>query len=152
MTQRDSENAIAKSIIIELDVERTFRVWTEQIRAWWPASHSLSGDPKTQVFIEGKVGGRFYERASNGVEYDWGAVLVWEPPYRLAFTWYLGSNPELPTRVEAQFVALGEHKTRIEIEHRGPELIGELWRQRVRIFDAAWEKVLSTYATFLTSP
>jgi uncharacterized protein YndB with AHSA1/START domain len=147
----DAENAVIKSIIVEQHVERAFRIWTEQIRTWWPASHSISGDPGTQVFIEGKVGGRFYERASNGVEYDWGAVVVWEPPYRLAFTWYLGSNPELPTRVEVQFVSLDHHKTRIELEHRGPELIGKLWEQRKNIFSAAWDSVLPKFVTFLTS-
>ncbi len=151
MINHDSENAVTKSIIIELDVARAFRVWTEQIRAWWPASHSSSGDPRTQVFIEGKVGGRFYERASNGIEYDWGAVDVWDPPYRLAFTWYLGSNQELPTRVEVQFVSLDENKTRIELEHRGPELIGKLWWQRKQVFSAAWDSVLSKFVTFLTS-
>jgi uncharacterized protein YndB with AHSA1/START domain len=151
MIYHDAENVVTKSIIVELDVAGAFRAWTEQIRAWWPVSHSSSGDPKTQVFIEGKVGGRFYERASNGVEYDWGAVDVWDPPYRLAFTWYLGSNQELPTRVEVQFVSLDENKTRIELEHRGPELIGELWWQRKHVFSTAWDNVLSKFVTFLTS-
>ena len=82
----DSENSVKKSIIVKQAVDRTFRLWTEQIRVWWPAGHSLSGDPQTQVFIEGRVGGRFYERASDGVEYVWGTVEVWEPPARLAFT------------------------------------------------------------------
>ena len=70
----DSENSVKKSIIVKQEVERTFRLWTEQIRAWWPAGHSLSGDPQTQVFIEGRVGGRFYERASDGAEYVWGLL------------------------------------------------------------------------------
>ena len=149
MINSDSENSVRKSILIAQNIERTFQLWTEQIRAWWPASHSMSGDPKTQVFIEAKVGGRFYERASNGVEYDWGAVELWEPPYRLTFTWYLGTTPELPTRVVVQFVPLEANKTRIEIEHRGPELIGKLWPQREGIFSAAWENVLSKFAAFL---
>jgi uncharacterized protein YndB with AHSA1/START domain len=109
----------------------------------------MSGDPKTQVFIEAKVGGRFYERASNGVEYDWGAVEVWEPPYRLVFTWYLGSNQELPTRVEVRFVSLDESQTRLELEHRGPKLIGELWWSRAPTFRTSWDTVLSKFVTFL---
>jgi len=146
MSKQDSENVVTKSIVIGLNVERAFRVWTEQIGTWWPANHSLSGDPKTQVFIEGKVGGRFYERAPDGVEYDWGVVEVWEPPYRLAFTWYLGSSSALPTRVEVHFVALNENETRLELEHRGPELIGELWWLNKSRYNASWDKVLSKYA------
>lgn len=146
MSDHASENVVTKSIIVAQDAARAFQLWTEQIRVWWPASHSLSGDPTTQVFIEGKVGGRFYERASNGVEYDWGAVQVWEPPYSLAFTWYLGSSQELPTRVEVRFVALDGNTTRIELEHRGSKLIGELWGS---IFSAAWDTVLGKFKTFL---
>lgn len=148
MSHHEAETIVSKSIIVGLVVERVFQIWTEQIRAWWPTGHSLSGDPRTQVFIEGKVGGRFYERASNGTEYDWGAVTVWEPPHRLAFTWYLGSGPQLPTRVEVQFVPLDENRTRVEIAHRGPDLIGELWWQRQQIFNAAWDTVLARFAAF----
>lgn len=145
MSKPDIENTVTKSIIVELDTERAFRLWTEQTASWWPAGHSLSGDPKTEVIIEGKVGGRFYERASNGVEYEWGSVEIWEPPHRLAFSWYLGSNRELPTRVTVQFVSLADNQTRLELEHRGPELIGQLWWSRKRIFDTAWDKVLANF-------
>jgi uncharacterized protein YndB with AHSA1/START domain len=148
MNDHDSENAVTKSIAVELDVAKAFRLWTEQIRVWWPVSHSLSGDPGTKVFIEGKVGGRFYERASDGVEYDWGEVDVWDPPDRLAFTWYLGSNRDRPTRVEVHFVAMDETRTRVEITHRGPELIGELWGQRKLAYSAAWDSVLSQFERF----
>ena len=149
MINHDSEKAVTKSIIVAQAVEPTFRVWTEQINRWWPRTHSMSGDPETQIFIEGKVEGRFYERASNGVEYDWGAVQVWEPPSHLVFTWHLGSSRELPTRVEVHFISLAENKTRVELEHRGPELIGELWQSRVAIFSASWDSVLSKFVTFL---
>lgn len=148
MIDHDSENAVSKSIVVEVDVAKAFRLWTEQIRVWWPVSHSRSGDPRTKVFIEGKVGGRFYECASDGVEYNWGAVDVWDPPDRLAFTWYLGSSWEHPTRVEVHFVAMAENKTRVEITHRGPELIGVLWGQRKHVFSAAWDSVLSKFEAF----
>jgi uncharacterized protein YndB with AHSA1/START domain len=106
----------------------------------------MSGDPQTRVCLEGQVGGRFYEQASDNAEYDWGAVEIWDPPRRLAFTWFLGSDPKLPTRVEVQFVPLEGGQTRVEVEHRGPELIGELWWQRVKIFQGGWEAVLGSYA------
>lgn len=146
MMKPDPEKVVTKSIIVERDIESAFRVWTERINEWWPANHSISGDPKTQVFIETKVGGRFFERTPHGLEYEWGRVVIWEPPYYLAYTWYLGSSQELPTRVEVRFVTLGENKTRIEIEHRGPELIGELWWSNKARYSAAWDKVLPEYA------
>lgn len=151
MTYNDPEHVVTKSIIVAVAAERAFEVWTQQIRAWWPVSHSRSGDPQTQVFMEGKVGGRFYERTSDGAEYDWGVVVGWEPPHRLAFTWYLGSSQELPTQVEVHFVALAERQTRLDLEHRGPELIGELWRQRKNIFSASWDSVLAKFEAFLAA-
>lgn len=149
MSESDAENVVTQAITVELAQERTFRLWTEQIRAWWPAGHSLSGDPRTQVFIEGKVGGRFYERTSDGTEQEWGRVELWEPPTRLVFTWYLGSGPALPTRVEVTFVSLAPTQTRVEIEHRGPELVGALWWARKNIFRASWEMILAQFARFL---
>lgn len=149
LTNPDPENVITKSIVVEQGLERTFRVWTEQIRQWWPAGHSISGDPATQVFIEGRVGGRFYERASDGVEYNWGRVTAWEPPQRLAYTWYLGSSRELPTQVTVQFIPIAETQTRVEVEHRGPELVGELWWATQGRFRTAWDSVLAAAALFL---
>jgi uncharacterized protein YndB with AHSA1/START domain len=151
MNQPDAERAVKKSIIVERDVPTTFRVWTEQIHLWWPtATHSLSGEAQSQVIIEGRINGRFYERATNGVEHDWGAITAWEPPHHLSFTWYLGSGQQLPTRVDVEFIALSPHKTRIKLEHRGPELIGDLWKQRVNLFNSAWAAVLSQLQLFLT--
>jgi hypothetical protein len=141
----DAERVVKKSIIVSRDVVGAFRVWTEQITTWWPADHSLSGDPTTQVFIESKVGGRFFERTSAGVEYEWGRVVVWEPPLHLAYTWYLGSSPELPTRVDVRFVALDKNRTQVKIEHRGPELIGDVWWANQVRYLMAWDKVLPHY-------
>jgi uncharacterized protein YndB with AHSA1/START domain len=148
MSESPSEQVVKKSIIIAQNVEMVFRMWTEAISVWWPAGHSISGDLETQVFLEGKVGGRFYERTPEGVEHDWGAVEVWEPPNHLTFRWYLGSDQTRPTLVDLQFVPLDKNRTRIDLEHHGPELIGELWQHRAHIFTSAWDKVLSSLDQF----
>jgi uncharacterized protein YndB with AHSA1/START domain len=148
MINHGDAHEVTRSIVIQRDIQGAFRIWTEQIHAWWPAGHSLSGDPQTTVLIEGRVGGRFYERTSQGIEYEWGRILVWEPPNALAYTWYLGSGQELPTRVDVRFSDLGQGGTRIDIEHRGPELIGELWWANKAQYGAAWEKVLPAYGSF----
>jgi hypothetical protein len=137
--------AIEKTVLVRRDVATAFRVWTERVAAWWPAGHSVSGDPRTTVHIEGRVGGRLYERTPAGIEHDWGTVVVWEPPRHLAYHWFLGSGPDRPTRVDVRFADAGDGRTRVVVRHQGPDLIGDLWPTRSRVFDAAWEVVLPAY-------
>jgi hypothetical protein len=51
-------------------------------------------------------------------------------------------------RVEVRFVALVEQKTRLKLEDRGPELIGELWGRNQARYSAAWDTVLPAYAGY----
>ena len=147
MTDFNIENVIAKSITVRRGIDAAFRIWTEKVDLWWPKDHKISSDPNTQIFFEGQVGGRFYERTSNGTEYDWGRVTIWEPPYRLAYTWNRGSTVERPTRVEVQFTAIEQNRTRVDVEHRGPEYVGEVWSKSSPRYKAAWEDVLPCYVS-----
>jgi uncharacterized protein YndB with AHSA1/START domain len=147
MSTAEPPDAVRKNILVRCPIETAFRIWTEQINVWWPKGHSRSGNPSTIVTLESRVGGRLYERTPDGVEYTWGEVLIWEPPRHLAYHWYLGSSAERPTRVDVQFSALADGHTQVDITHRGPELIGELWAQTNGRFSSAWEHVLANYAT-----
>jgi uncharacterized protein YndB with AHSA1/START domain len=138
-------DAVQRTVVVRCSPVVAFRLWTEQIDHWWPKRHSRSGDPGTEVVLEGRLGGRLYERTPGGAEYDWGRVLLWEPPRRLAYHWYLGSSAELPTRVDVQFVALEDGRIQIDVTHRGPELLGERWASTSPRFVAAWEHVLAAY-------
>ena len=146
MSQAERERVITKAITVERAVSDAFRVWTEQIHTWWPRSHSLSGDPGTRVMIEGRTGGRFYKRTSNGDEHVWGEVVAWDPPHFFAHTWVMGSGPALPSPVEVSFVPLDDGATRVEIAHRGPEFIGDLWWTVKSRFDVGWSAVLPGFA------
>lgn len=139
------DNVVVKTVTVACDVNMAFRVWTEQIHAWWPAGHSMSGDPNTQVFIEGGVGGRIYERASDNAEFDWGEIVAWEPPHYFAHTWHIGSHQGPPSRVDVRFIEVGEASTQVQIEHRGPEYIGELWSLNQTRYSVGWGKVLPGY-------
>lgn len=105
-------------------VAHAFDVWTNKISRWWPADHSVSGEDRLLVVLEGRPGGRIFERTSSGAEFEWGEVTVWEPPTRLAYLWHLRQDRADATEVEITFVDQGDSTTRVEIEHRGWERLG----------------------------
>jgi hypothetical protein len=110
-----------------------FDVWTGRIAQWWPADHSVSGEAGLAVVLEGRPGGRIFERTAAGVEHEWGEVTVWEPPSRFAYLWHLRRDRADATEVEIRFIERDEASTRVEIEHRGWEVLGadaEDWRDR----------------------
>jgi uncharacterized protein YndB with AHSA1/START domain len=126
-----------------------FRVWTADIAAWWPADHTLTGAADSTVVLEGRVGGRIFERTADGGEHDWGEVTAWEPPTRLAYLWFLRADRADATDVEIRFLAAGAATTRVEIEHTGWERLGErgpAWRERNL---GGWSTLLSHYRAAL---
>lgn len=140
---------------ISFEVDRAaahaFTVWTADIGRWWPADHTTTGDLDLEVTLEPRVGGRIYERTTDGREFDWGQVLVWEPPTRLVYTWHLRRDREDATEVEIRFLATAPEATRVEIEHRGWERLGSegpTWRARNR---GGWDTLLPHYRVAVTA-
>jgi hypothetical protein len=124
---------IRLSFDVACPADHAFEVWTARIGTWWPADHTASGEADTRVVLEGRPGGRIFERTATGVEHDWGQVTIWEPPSRLGYLWHLRRDRADATEVEIRFVARDTDTTRVEIEHRGWERLGtggEEWRDR----------------------
>ena len=138
------------SFDVACSAEHAFTVWTSGISSWWPPDHTVTGSRDLVIVVQSRVGGRIYERTSDGVEHDWGQVTVWEPPTQLAYLWHLGRDATEPTEVDIHFRAQGAAATRIEIEHRGWERLGheaEAWRDRNQF---GWDSLLPHYLSALT--
>ena len=132
MTAAEPIEPLRLAFRVDCTPEHAFMTWTERIAAWWPADHTASGERNLQVVLEGRIGGRIFERTGDGAEHDWGEVIAWEPPHRLMYSWHLRRDRADATEVEIRFVADGE-STRVEIEHRGWERLGgegKEWRDR----------------------
>ena len=129
MDQTIKPAPVRKSVRVNAPPERAFEVFTAGIGRWWPKSHHIGAADLDRLVIEPRAGGRWFERGVDGVECDIGKVLVWEPPSRLVLGWQLTAewkfDPDLITEVEVQFIADGANATRVELEHRNLERLGD---------------------------
>jgi uncharacterized protein YndB with AHSA1/START domain len=143
---------VKKSIVVKADIDRSFSAFTGDIGRWWPRSKSIGSTAQVDVVLEGRPGGRWYERGADGAECEWGKVLLWEPPSRLVLAWQIDTNwkydPGLVTEVEITFTALGAKETRVDIEHRNLERFGDQAARIREMFDseAGWPGVLESFA------
>jgi uncharacterized protein YndB with AHSA1/START domain len=132
--------------------QRAFELFTTTMGRWWPRTHSINKSPIADVVIEGRTGGRWYERGEDGSECSWGKVLAWEPPSRLVLAWQISGqwqyDPQLLTEVEVRFVPEGSSGTRVELEHRNLERYGEAAESVRDMFESpgGWSGVLESFA------
>ena len=106
-----------------------FDTWANRTSLWWPRSHSMTSAPGLMVTFEPRPGGRIFERTPTGVEHDWGEVLAWEPPRRLAYLWHLGTDRGRATEVDISFAGDADATT-VTIVHRGWERLGRILRPK----------------------
>ena len=133
---------IRKSIRVERSPEISFRVFVEDIGEWWPKGPSFNGKVLKDMVIEGKVGGRFFERYTDGTEYEIGRITDFQPPAMVGFTWRAPSW-DRNTQVQIRFTAEGSG-TRVELEHSGWEQAENL-RETRKNYDQGWDLVLQQY-------
>jgi len=136
---------IRKSIKVNCSPETTFKVFCEEMSEWWPGGF---GGKDTKLYLEGHVGGRFYERRPDGTEYQIGKVTSYQPSSFVAFTWRAPSW-DVDTQVEIRFTAEGTG-TRIELEHSGWERDAKT-RDARNSYDGGWVGVLGHFQSFLAA-
>ena len=143
---------IVRTITVNRPVEEAFRIFTEEMAAWWPldqysrayAEHRGTDVTSETVVVEGHVGGRIYEVLSNGEQTSWGEVLVWEPSGRVVYAWKPHSRPIPATEVEVTFTPEGD-RTRVVLEHRGWERVGDAAPDGRETYARGWPLVLASF-------
>ncbi len=146
-------NRVRKVLGVNAPQAVAWRVFTERMGTWWPLAHYKIGKANAvDAVLEPRVGGRWYERGEDGSTCEWGRVLVWEPTVRLVLTWDIDANlqfdPQLNTEIEVRFVAEGDNRTRVELEHRRLDRYGARRDEMRRVFDTEgdWGRLLAGFA------
>jgi len=137
---------IQKSIFVKRAPAAAFHHFTADIGRWWPLKEGMSfGGPEraNELILEGRIGGRFFERYTDGEEYEVGRVTAFDPPARVAFTW---KQPtwSAHTQVEVRFAAEGDG-TRVTLEHGGWEALGAA-APKPGAYSDGWDFALSRFA------
>ena len=138
------------SIVVQCDIEHAFSVFTEKTSMWWPPAHSVSREPGLTVTFEPKVGGRIFEQTPAHAQFDWGEILVWDPPKRLGYRWHLRADRSQATEVQIRFVALSDGATRLDIEHSGWDRLGDDGQPKRNANERGWGGLLPHYVAACT--
>jgi uncharacterized protein YndB with AHSA1/START domain len=152
-----TDTVVRRSISVRAGVERAFEAFTSGVDHWWPREHHIGNAPFRENVIEGRVGGRCFGKHEDGSESDWGSILVWEPPRRFIFAWQIGlnwkSDPDLSraSEVEVRFTPQADGTTRVDLEHRNFERMGEGWNNMRMAVNGkgGWGDLLQLYAGFV---
>lgn len=152
----EPEIMVAKTVRVNAPLAVAFEVFVGQ--DWWPVdTHHLAEPAGREVVLEQFAGGRWYERAADGTETDWGTVLAWQPPYRLLLTWQVSprwtyeADPDRGSQIEVTFTPEGPDVTRVDFTHRHLERYGANAGRMRRILDGKGGEPLSAFARHLAA-
>jgi uncharacterized protein YndB with AHSA1/START domain len=145
---------VRQEVVVRLEPQAAFAFFTQKFDAWWPrdkTSNMTAGVTLVEAVLEPWVGGRWYEKSSDGSECQWGSVLAYDPGKRLVLNWQLDStftyDPKLVTEVEVTFVPDGSG-TRVTLEHRNLDRFGagaEQMRKGIGGADG-WPAIIQAFA------
>jgi uncharacterized protein YndB with AHSA1/START domain len=128
MTQ--TTDAVTHSMLVPLAPEAAFELFVDRFGDWWPKERvHLSERPCEAVVLDAVSGGRWFERADDGSECEWGCVSEVDRPRRILMAWHLNPewvfdpDPEKATEVEVTFTEEA-NGTLVTLEHRGFEVHG----------------------------
>lgn len=100
------------------------------------------------VIFEPFVGGRVYERASDGSEHEWGEVTTWDPPHRVEYLWHIFLEREKATRVTVTFTE-SQGGSVVRLVNSGFEVLGQAGGERMGRVGSAWVGITDRYQEVL---
>lgn len=132
---------VRKSVVVPIDCAAAFDLFTRRLGEWWPLAHRSATLDAVSCDVEPHAGGRLFERTRDGGESTWGRFRVFDEPRRLVFSWHPGAPETAATEVEITFTPLAK-QTRVDLEHRDWERLGERASFVRGLFDGGWVAIL----------
>lgn len=150
MSQTITIAPVRKTIRVKASAAHAFEVFTAGLGRWWPLDHGIGKTPRKGAVMETHLGGLWYELAEDGTRTRVGKIIVWEPPQRFVMSWDINSewkpDTTIGSEVEVRFIAEGADATRVELEHRKFEQLGDEGGNKVRKdVDGGWPGILEFF-------
>lgn len=127
--------SVRVAVYVAVDPEAAFKVFTEEIDAWYRRGPHTLPRGTAAVRFEPGVGGRFLADDT-----ELGRVTVWEPGKRLEFV------DRRDTTIEVTFEALGD-ETKVTLEHRGLERLRHALAEHTAEF--SWGLIMPWFNEYL---
>lgn len=136
---------IIKDLHVPLRPKDAFRLFTEDLAAWWPVdSHSLSaahGELPRDVTVEPRIGGQIIETTHKGDPAPWARVTRWEPGSAFGARWHVGRDEDEATDLLVVFTPT-DTGTRIVLTHSGFDALGDVATAIHGQYQTGWDLVL----------
>jgi uncharacterized protein YndB with AHSA1/START domain len=146
MSETVAIEPIVKSVHVSCTPEHAFSVFTRGVGAWWPLeTHAIHAGAVREVVWEERAGGEVYEISNDGAKAHWATVLAWEPHTRVVIAWHVNPEAAAPTEMDVSFLAEGDG-TRVQIEHRHWERLGDAGIAMRENYQEGWDHVLGCFA------
>ncbi len=134
---------IIKTIEVPCSQEKAFGVFVNEMGSWWPLDkRSMSmisgGKPAKSLRIEAKQGGKIVEIGHDDTEHLWGTIKSYDPHDSLSMDFHMGLPAENASLVEVRFTALGNERTRVELNHSNWEAFGEMAEMMRDGYGSGW--------------
>lgn len=145
---------VRRYLVVRASQSRAFTVFTADMTRWWPPTHSILKSPLKEYIVEPRAGGRWYAVGEDGSSCDTGYVISWQPPQSLVLAWQINAewqyDPDLVTEVEVKFIAESADTTRVELEHRYLERMGEKAAEARKAVDSpgGWSAITEAFRRY----
>lgn len=137
---------VHRSVSVSWAPADAFARFTRDFGTWWPRQMlSIGGKLVKSVHFDCRVGGQIVEELVDGRRFQWGKVLVWDPPRRVLFTWHPSKDEATAQDVEVRFTPEGTG-TLVELISTGWERLGEKGRSARKGYDMGWGTVIDHWA------
>jgi len=136
---------VVKSVHVNCGVANAFAVFTRGIGSWWPLDQlALAPGEVKEVVWEEREGGEVYEIGRTGEKALWATVIAWAPPDGFTIAWRVNAEAEAATEVEVRFTP-DAGGTRVDLEHRHWERLGERAAETMASYRSGWDFVLGRF-------